>query len=156
MLQTWRPSTLLKRDPNTGVFLWILWNILEQQFYRISLVVASDIPTTIQKSQLGCLFIDSAPPCGFDIDQKLKQFFRSLNWLITCFQFQNIFWKNISPFLFWWKTYTNCCTNNYIICVQRLSLLPILQLSKCFQFQDVIWKMEEYCVSKNIKLKIWQ
>ena len=24
--QGWRPATLLKRDSNTGVFLWILWN----------------------------------------------------------------------------------------------------------------------------------
>ena len=26
VLKTWRSSTLLKRDPNTGVFLSILWN----------------------------------------------------------------------------------------------------------------------------------
>ena len=25
-LQAWRPATLLKRDPNTGIFLWILRN----------------------------------------------------------------------------------------------------------------------------------
>ena len=31
---------------------------------------------------------------------------------ITCFQFQNMFWKN-SCFWFWWKTYTKRFTNNY-------------------------------------------
>ena len=31
-----RPATLLKRDSNTGVFLWILWNLSEHLFWRTS------------------------------------------------------------------------------------------------------------------------
>ena len=50
-----------------------------------------------------------------------KQFLPCLNWLITCFRFQNMFLKNISCFRFWWKTYTKSCTNNYVISrVKRL------------------------------------
>ena len=33
-----RAETLLKRDSNTGVFMWILQNFYEQLFYRIPLV----------------------------------------------------------------------------------------------------------------------
>ena len=36
-------------------------------------MAASDSPTTVQLSQLGCLFIDSALPDASDVDQKLKQ-----------------------------------------------------------------------------------
>ena len=32
-LQAWRSVNLLKRDPNTGVFLWILPNFSEQLFF---------------------------------------------------------------------------------------------------------------------------
>ena len=70
------------------------------------------------------------------------QFLLCLNWLVTCFRFQNIFWKNISCFWLWWKTYTNCCTNNYIcnITCQKTFFTCSLWLIKCFQFQDVIWE----------------
>ena len=44
-----------------------------------------------------------------------KQFLPCLNWLIICFRFQNMFWKNISCFRSWWKTYTKHWTNNYLI-----------------------------------------
>ena len=51
-----------------------------------------------------------------------KQCLHCLIWLITCFQFQNMFRKNISCFRFWWKTCTKCCTNNYVISrVKRVS-----------------------------------
>ena len=33
-LKTWRPATLLKRDSNTGVFLWILRNFEEHLFLQ--------------------------------------------------------------------------------------------------------------------------
>ena len=36
-------------------------------------MAASDSPTTVQLSRLRCLFIDSALPDAFDLDQKLKQ-----------------------------------------------------------------------------------
>ena len=35
-LQAWRLATLLKRDPDPGVFLWILQNFEEQLFWRWS------------------------------------------------------------------------------------------------------------------------
>ena len=44
-----------------------------------------------------------------------KQFLPCLNWLITCFRFQNMFWKNISCFRSWWRTYTKRWTNSYLI-----------------------------------------
>ena len=45
-----------------------------------------------------------------------------LNWLVKCFQFQKMFWKNINCFWFWWKTYTRHCKSNDVMqCVKRLS-----------------------------------
>ena len=35
-LQIWRLATLLKRDPNTGVFLWILRNSQEYLYWKTS------------------------------------------------------------------------------------------------------------------------
>ena len=35
-LQDWRPTNLLKRDSNTGVFLWKLLNFLKQLFWKTS------------------------------------------------------------------------------------------------------------------------
>ena len=35
-LQSFRSATLLKRDPNTGVFLWVLQNFSEHLFWRTS------------------------------------------------------------------------------------------------------------------------
>ena len=40
-----------------------------------------------------------------------NSFLASIDWS----RFQNMFWKNISCFPFWWKTYTKRCTNNYVI-----------------------------------------
>ena len=55
-----------------------------------------------------------------------KQFLPCLNWLVTYCRFQNMFWKNINCFRFWWKTYTKRCTSNYVISrVKRLSS-PVL------------------------------
>ena len=31
--QAWKPATLLKRDSNTGVFLWILQNFVRTTFF---------------------------------------------------------------------------------------------------------------------------
>ena len=92
------------------------------------------------------------PPCAFDFDQKLsrnvaqiilyyhvtKQFLPCLNWLVTCFQFQNMFWKNINCFRFWWKTYTKRCTSNYVISrVKRLSSPALCGWSGAFNFR--VW-----------------
>ena len=42
-LQAWKHAPLLKRDSNTGVFLWILQNLEEQLFYRLPPVAAFEI-----------------------------------------------------------------------------------------------------------------
>ena len=78
----------------------------------------------------GCRFFDFAHPRAFNFDQKLsqtdaqlilyyqvtKQIPPCLNWLITRFWiwFLTMFWKDISCFQFWSKTYTKRCTNNYL------------------------------------------
>ena len=100
----------------------------------------------------GCLFFDFPPPRTFTFDQKLsqnvaqiilyyhvtKQYLPCLNWLVTCFQFQNMFWKNINCFRFWWKTYTKRCTSNYVISrVKRLSSPALCGWSGAFSFR--VW-----------------
>ena len=83
-----------------------------------------------------------------------KKILPCLNWLTTCFQFQNMFFENFYCFQFWWKT--KRCTNNYVISCFKTFFACTLRLIKCFQFQDMIWKTEECRVSKNIELKIWR
>ena len=51
-------------------FLWILQNSSEQLSYTTPPVAASDSPTTVQLSQLGCLFFDVAPPRSFNFDKR--------------------------------------------------------------------------------------
>ena len=67
-----------------------------------------------------------------------KTIFSLLELIDTCFQLQSMFRKKISCFLFWWKTYTKRCTNNYVIrSVKRLPLLSLCGLSSAFNFR--IW-----------------
>ena len=114
----------VKNRPQHRCFCCEYCKCFKNSFFYITAPVAScDSYTTVQQSQLACLFFDFAPPPVFDLDQKLIQnvaqiiFYyhtKNLNWMKTCFQFQNKFWKNISCFQFWWKTYTKRCTNNYV------------------------------------------
>ena len=138
-LQAFRPSTFLKRNSNTGVSCGYCKIFKNSLFHRAPPAVASGNPTTVllyYYSLLGCLLFDFPPPHAFEFDQKLTQnvaqmilychvalqFLPCLNRFITCFWFQNIFWKNISGLRFWWKTYTKRCTNNYVISsVKRFS-----------------------------------
>ena len=92
-------------------------------------------------------------PCAFDLDRKLlrnvakiilyyhvtKNSLTCLNWLVKCFWFQNMFWKNINYFRFWWKTCTKRCTSNcYVILrVKRLSSLVLRGWSGAFNFR--VW-----------------
>ena len=81
-----------------------------------------------------------------------KQYLSCLNWIITYFLFQNMFWKNISCFWFWWKTYTKRCTNSNVISHVTTISSPALcdwLISGCNVENG------EYCISKNIELKIW-
>ena len=47
VLKIWKPSTLLKRDSNTGVFPSILQNFYEQLFYRTPALAASALNFTL-------------------------------------------------------------------------------------------------------------
>ena len=68
----------------------------------------------------------------------MTQFIPCLNWLVTCFRFQNMFWKNINCIRFWWKTYTKRCTSNYVIQrVKRLSSPALCGWSGAFNFR--VW-----------------
>ena len=104
------------------------------------------------KASWGACSLISRLPCAFDFDQKLlrnvaqivlyyhvkNRFFRYLILLVTCFWFQNMFWKNIDCFPFWWKTYTKCCTSNYVIShVKRLSSPTLCGWSGAFNFR--VW-----------------
>ena len=49
--QSWRPATLLKRDFNTGVFLWIFQNFWNSFFYWTKkIVVAFELCFSIRKN----------------------------------------------------------------------------------------------------------
>ena len=76
-----------------------------------------------------------------------KQFPR-LIWLVTCFRFQNTFWKNINCCRFWWKTCTKRCTSNYVISsVKRLSSLALCGWSGVYSFR--VWSGK-----RNMAVKI--
>ena len=83
-----------------------------------------------------------AKRCTNNYYHVIKQFLTCLNWLVTCFRFQNMLWKNINCFRFWWKTYTKRCTSNYVISrVERLSFPALCSWSGAFRcFQGMIWK----------------
>ena len=128
-LQTFRLAIFFKRDSNICVSCGYCEIFKNSFFYRTPPVAASDSPTTVQQSQLGCLFFDFPPQRAFDFDQKLTQNivqiiiyyhvrkqFPCLNWFITCFWF-HMFWKN-NYFRFWWKTYTKCCPNHYVTSIE--------------------------------------
>ena len=72
-----------------------------------------------------------------------------LNWLVTCFWFQNMFWKNINCFQFWWKTYIKHCTSNYVISlVKRLSSLyfavgQVLSISG-YDLENRTWRWKSW------------
>ena len=102
-LQAFRPSTF-----SCGY----CENFKNNFFHRTPPMVASGSPTTVllyYYSPLGCLLFDFLPPHAFEFDQKLTQnvaqiifychvtiqFLPCLNRFITCFWFQNIFWKNL-------------------------------------------------------------
>ena len=58
-----------------------------------------------------------------------EQFLPCLNWLVTCFRFQNMLWRNINCFQFWWKTYRKRCTSNFS--PQHFAVGQVLSISRC-------------------------
>ena len=110
---------------------------------------------------MGYLFFGFAPPCVLfkckivvqiiPYYHTTKQFFHCLNWLLTCFRFQNMFWKNINFFPVWWKTHTKRCTNNHAInnTCQKTFFGCTLRSIKFFDFR--IWfEKQKNAVKANI------
>ena len=100
---------------------------------------------------------DFAPPRAFDINQKLSRtvaqiilYYHLTNrsllcliWWVMYFWFQNMFWKNINCFRFWWKTYTKCCASNYVIHVSNDFLLLHFAVGQVLSiWSRMIWKTE--------------
>ena len=81
-----------------------------------------------------------------------KQFLPCLRWLVTSFQFQNMFWKNVNCFRFWWKTYTKRCRNDYVISRVKTLSPAVCGWSGAFNFRVWFGKRKS-AVSKNIALK---
>ena len=129
-MPAFRPATFLKRDSNTGAS----WEYCE--FFKNSLSKLTQNVTQIILHY-----------------HVTKQFLSCLNYSIKCIRFQNMFWRNISCFRFWWKIYTKRCTNNNVIPrVKRLSSPALCAWS--ISGHDL--EMEECCIRKNIELKIWR
>ena len=136
-------------------------------------MAVSDSFTTVQESQLRCLFFDFAPPRAFHFDQKLsrnvaqvilyyhvtKQFLPCLNWLVTCFRFQNMFWKNINCFRFWWKLTQSIAqlTMEYHVSKDFVPLHfvvgQVLSISWCDLESGRMPCTQKYCI-KNMALKM--
>ena len=70
-LQTFRPATFLKRDSNTGVSCGYCEPFESSFFYRKFPEAASDSPTIVQWSQLGCFLFDFAPSGAFEFELKI-------------------------------------------------------------------------------------
>ena len=70
-LQTFRPATFLKRDSNTGVSCGYCEPFENSFFYRKFPEAASDSPTIVQWSQLGCFLFDFAPSGAFEFELKI-------------------------------------------------------------------------------------
>ena len=67
-----------------------------------------------------------------------KQFLPWSNWLVTWFQFQNMFWKNINCFQVWWETYRKRCISKYVISrAKRHSFSALCGWSGAFNFR--VW-----------------
>ena len=85
-----------------------------------------------------------------------KQILPCLNWFITCFRFQNMFWKNISCFWYWWKTYTKRFTSNNLLSrVRRLSLPALYSWSNSgYDLENGRMSCKQKFWIKNIVVKI--
>ena len=88
-----------------------------------------------------------------------KPFLSYLNWLVTCFRFQNLFWENLNCFRFWWKTYTKRCTSNYVT-LRVIRLFPLhFQLDQVLSISGYDLEngrmscKQKYCI-KNMAVEI--
>ena len=140
VLLVWRSSI----DCNTGVScgyckmfknssliqqLWWLHLIVLPRYSKVSWVTYS----LILRLHVLSVFIKN-----FHLAQiSLKQFLPCLNWLVTCFWFQNMFWRNINCSRLWWRLSLKHCTSNYVISqVKRLSSSALGGWSGAFNFRS--------------------
>ena len=162
-LQAWRPATLSKRDSNTGVhcgYYEIFKNIFLIEHLRLLLLTV--LPQYSKVSWGVCsLFLRLHVPSILIKNLRktlLKKFFtimwpnNCLDFLITCFRFQNMIWKNILMRNLHKALRKKLCN----ITCQKTFFACTLWLVKCFKFQDMIWKTEECRVSEKTELKTWR
>ena len=128
-----RPATFLKSDSNTGVSCGYYELFKNSLFYRKPPEAASESPTTVQWSQLGCFLFDFAPSCAIELDN----FFLAWVILSSVFNFRICFGETSNAFDF---------DGKFTKSVAQIKML--YHLSKDFprlhfaldQFQDMTWK----------------
>ena len=130
-LQALRPAIFLKSGSNTGVSYGYC-RLFKNSFF-IEKKAASDSPTTVQWSQLGCFLFDFAPSCAIELDN----FFLAWVILSSVFNFRICFGETSNAFDF---------DGKFTKSVAQIKML--YHLSKDFprlhfaldQFQDMTWK----------------
>ena len=142
-LQVFKPVTFLKRDSNTGVsfrYCEILKNSFFIEHLRWLLLIV--LPQHSKVSWGVCSLISRLHVLLILIKKLHKtltnnslvhvtdQVLSCLNWLIRCFRFQNMFWKNISCFRFDGKR--SIAQVTVISRVKRLSSLALCGWLRAF------------------------
>ena len=90
-----------------------------------------------------------------------KQFLPCLNWMVTCFRFYNMFWKN-NCFQFLMKNYTKHCASNCVIARVRTLSSPALCGCSCLRgIWANTWRFEnmtpfQQCHNKQIRTSRWK
>ena len=147
LLLVWRSAIHSNIGVSCGCCKIFTNNTLIQQLWWLHLIV---LPQYSKVSWVACLILRlhvlSIFIKNFHVAQIIlyyhvtKQFLPCLNWLVTCFWFQNMFWKNINCFRLWWKIYLKRCTSNYVISqVKRLSFFALGGWSGALNFRvDVL------------------
>ena len=82
---------------------------------------------------------------------RTEQFLPCLNWLVTYFRFQNMFWRNINCFQFWWKTYTKRCTSNFS--PQHFAVGQVLSISG-YNLENIRMQCQQKFCIKNMAVAI--
>ena len=160
-LQVERSATFLKIDPNTGVSCGYC-KIFKESFLiqHLRWLILRVLPRYSKVRRCTCSLISRLHELSIFIKNfhnvaqiilyyhVTKQFLACLNWLVTCFQFQNMFWKNLC-FRFWWNTYTKKCTSNCVISpVKRLSSPALWGWSGTFNFRVRFGKRKNALLAK--------
>ena len=91
--QAWRPSTSLKRNSNTGLFLWILRNFEEQLFYRTPPVAASKEELLNSSSRI-CILMNFSNLLLWEGYLSLVMHHEQCNFIILAVREENKFQQN--------------------------------------------------------------